>query len=195
MKLYVDPPNARLSTVGDFFQLPHMQDQRVWLTLPVVLQERSRWCWASIAQSLRGYYYGEYLSQRDVAEQILGYPAGSIAPQESTEVAQDSVNVNFKLDEALARVGCFGNWSPGKPRFERLWFEINQGRPVAARIEWHGGDAHYVLINGYTAGGGEVMILDPLHGPGLMDYSKFPRHYDDRRGTWTETFWTNKNNQ
>lgn len=148
----------------------------VMLDLALEPQRKGRWCWAAIGSALAGYFGEKALSQEDVAALIV-IPAG----------ADD--DVNLPLDAVLEALGCHGHWSPGKPTFERIAFEIGRGLPLAARVEWLRGDAHFVLVTGYNAGRRELLVEDSLHGRSRRTYADFPRTYGESGGVWTETFW------
>ncbi len=152
----------------------------VSLDVAVPVQARTRWCWAAIAVGLEAYYGRTARSQAALAHELLAGDAGAHAPDLDREL---------ELDRALSAVGCFGHWSPGKPTLARLRFELNLGRPVAARVEWHGGGGHYVLVTGHDTRGDDLLIADPRHGLARVSYAGFPRSYE-RGGTWTESFWT-----
>lgn len=144
------------------------------LAVAVPAQERARWCWAAIAVGLETYYGGPARSQEALARALLD---------------GDALDRELELDRALIAVGCYGHWSPGKPTLARLRFELNLGRPIAARVEWHGGGGHYVLVTGHDTRCDDLLIADPRRGPARVSFAAFPRGYD-RGGTWTESFWT-----
>jgi hypothetical protein len=47
------------------------------------------------------------------------------------------------------------------------------------------------VITGYAAGSGELYVQDPLHGPSLQAFERFPAQYRST-GLWRGTFWTRK---
>ena len=180
MRLVIDDESARSSCIGSTFRTPLYRGGGV--TLPVVAQrqKRSKWCWAAIA-AMASDYYGVPVPQTEVVARVLGACA-------DPDLAEDA-DVERRLDEALTAAGIFGHWSFGKPMFDRVRFEIQRGRPFAARIGWFDGAAHYVLVQGYVETGRRLMIFDPLHGSDVVDYADFPSSYR-RGGAWTETLWT-----
>lgn len=156
----------------------------VSLDVIVPTQERSRWCWAAIAVGLEAYYGRPARGQAALAQELL---AGDLDRRDRDRDLD--LDRELELDRALTAVGCFAHWSPGKPTLARLRFELNLGRPVAARIEWHGGGGHYVLVTGHDTRGDDLLIADPQRGRSRVSYAAFPRGYE-RGGTWTESFWT-----
>lgn len=183
MRLIIDHELARSSNVGSRFSIPAEREGMVLLDVPAEVQQMEKWCWAAIASSLGRYYRTRTLSQAEVASQVLnnGCQGASAAGLE--------MDTESRLDKAMRVAGCYSHWTPGKPLFDRVRFEINLGRPFAARIGWHNGEGHYVLVNGYRNAGRHLWVTDPLSGTGEHPYADFPSAYR-QGGTWTETFWT-----
>lgn len=189
MKIFIDPEDARSSSLGSFYRVPDIDAQGISLPLELPAQLRSRWCWAAIACTVGTYYGTLQQDQATLAAAVL---------QQYTDITGDYTaedlhtgNINFKLDKALKYAGCFGHWSIGKPGWERILFEINQGRPPCVRLEWYRGGAHYILIRGYCEDG-HILVEDSLHGASKQAFNSFPDHYINDGAVWTETIWTNK---
>ena len=174
MILAIEPEAATTSSQRTPGGAVRVEGGVVSLAVPVPAQERANWCWAAIAVGLEAYYGGPARSQAALAGALL----------DGGELDRE-----LELDRALIAVGCYGHWSPGKPTLARLRFELQLGRPVAARIEWHGGGGHYVLVTGHDTRGDDLLIADPQRGRSRVSYAAFPRGYE-RGGTWTESFWT-----
>ena len=187
MKIIIENENSQSSNLGDK-KVSAPAAEYIIPQSNLIRQHLPRWCWVAIAQGLRAYYYQEATMQCQIASMILGFDC-SAYPYDT--LVNEQCNINYKLDKALETVGCYSHWSPGKPFFERVQYEINMGRPVCIRINWFKGDAHYVMINGYNADTREVYIQDPLHGEDQIKYSDFPSKYR-LGGVWTETYWTIK---
>lgn len=185
------------------------EDGAVQLPLVLPRQEKARWCWAAIGAGLARFLSGREISQSALAtltddpgaprsparsppgspeKSLHGLPPVSLS---EADTGQDGTadGCNRPLDRVLDHLGLLAHWSPGKPRFERLMFEINRGLPVPLRIEWFGGDAHFVLVTGYHPGARSLLIDDSLHGPSRCPYDRFPREYR-QGGVWTDTIWT-----
>ncbi|GAB5447541.1 papain-like cysteine protease family protein [Gymnodinialimonas sp.] len=180
MKLHVESDGARVASIPvQGGRMPSIAaDGTVNLGITLPLQARSHWCWAAIGSTLTEYFGAPPLTQAQVAERMTGTDG-------------EGSNKNLELNRVLERVGCHGHWSPGRPTFDRLAYEINRGHPLAVRIEWLRGDAHYVLVTGYNAARHDLEIADSLHGASRQAYDDFPRGYHNGGGLWTETFWTN----
>lgn len=188
MRLTIDSELALSSTVGEQFCTPAVVDGAVLLEVRLEEQLKSNWCWAAIASALGRYYGTSEASQREIAARLLDESGGEIACDASLE---ERANKAYRLDRAMVAAGCFSHWSAGKPVFDRVRFEINLGRPFCARIEWHHGAAHYVLIHGYRESGESILVADSLHGPGEYPLPEFPSRYREG-GAWTESFWSTR---
>ena len=190
MKIFIDPSDAKTSNFGTFYQPPIIDNTGCRLPVAVGQQLRSRWCWAAIASALATYYQTMFITQVQIVDCLLSDFDGGNDLYSNEDLLER--NVNFKLDVALKFVNCFSHWTIGKPAFERIQFEINQGRPLGVRLEWFKGGAHYILVNGYNDQDGSIMIEDPLHGPHVQDFNLFPGNYRESGAVWTESFFTNK---
>ena len=189
MKIFIDSNDAGKSEIGAFYKLPNLIGNEYYLEIKLEQQLKSRWCWVSLACAIAKYYETMNVQQAALANELVknADTESEIYPPEDRK----EKNVNFKLDVALKYIGCFSHWSAGKPNFERLKFEINQGRPLCVRLEWLKGGAHYVMIKGYDWKKGTVLIDDPLHGLHRMPFENFPEKYRVSGAIWTETYWTN----
>jgi len=187
MKIIIDHEQAISACLGSAAPVLSPLTDEVALGIQVEQQLLSRWCWAALGASLSAYYHGASLRQDELAGRVLGLDCTGF---ETEEALREQCNINFNLDKVLELVGCFSHWSPGKPPFERLQFEINNGHPVCCRVSWYEGDAHYILIRGYAIGEGLLYVEDPLHGPARVKYDDLPRNYHLSGGVWTETYWT-----
>ncbi|MFF4160904.1 papain-like cysteine protease family protein [Streptomyces sp. NPDC001678] len=167
MLLRVEPPEAAASTA--------VGGRLVGRVLGAVVerQRAGRWCWAAVAAGV-ATYYGTECTQEDVAR-ALG------------RGDDPSAGAGARLDEALAAVGCFSHWSPGRPAWDRLVSELVAGRLVGVQIRWSGGGSHFVLLCG--AWDELVHVADPATGAAALPFADFPRAYRDG-GVWDGTFWT-----
>lgn len=190
MKIFIDQGNARQAAFGSFYQAPVIDNAGCRLPVTVNQQLKSRWCWAAIASAVATYYQTMCIDQQQIAGRLLADLNVKSGLYTNDDLLEK--NVNFKLDVALKYVQCFSHWAIGKPVFERIQFEINQGRPLGVRLEWFKGGAHYILVTGYNDQEGSIMIEDPLHGPGMYGFDRFPETYRESGAVWTETFFTNK---
>lgn len=188
MKIFIDSNDAKTSEIGVFYKLPKLIGNECFLEIELERQLKSRWCWASLACAIARYYETMDVQQAQFAAELLK----NVDAEHNIYPIEDQLekNVDFKLDVALKYAGCFSHWSAGKPTFDRLKFEINQGRPLCVRLEWLKGGAHYIMIKGYDWEKGTVLIDDPLHGLDRMPFENFPEKYRVSGAVWTETYWT-----
>jgi hypothetical protein len=147
-------------------------------------QERAHWCWAAVASSVAEYYHGSRITQTEVCRLVLNVDIHSSAITDCPGY----------MDEALIAVGCFSNWSPGRPTFERIRQELCAGRPICVCIEWRRGGAHYVLITGAFPESGEIYVQDPEQGSSIQMLSDFPAKYR-QGGWWRGVYWTDAHQQ
>jgi len=191
MKIVIDSNKARISNLGKPYLIPKIDAIGVWVSIQIEQQKKSRWCWAAIATAVGAYYKSSDIDQEELVNILLKDIESKKEDYSQKDLKEK--NINFKLDIALKHVKSFSHWTPGKPVFDRIQYEINQGRPFAVRLEWYKGGAHYILIKGYTPEQKELLIEDPLHGSTILPYEGFPGNYKFSGAVWTETFWTNKN--
>ena len=187
MKIIIEGENANFSCLQPGGCLSKPKGAHLLPGLQLQRQLLGRWCWAAIAADLANFYHKRLISQTEVASMVLGFDCNGF--NHDTDLTE-RCNVNYKLDEALSAVQCYSHWSPGKPSFERLQFELSLGQPVCCRINWFKGDAHYVVIYGYNNQTRELYIADPLHNTCQIAYAAFPKKYNETGGVWTETYWT-----
>ena len=154
------------------------------LKLDIQPQAFENWCWAAISADIGRYFNTGNWDQERVAKEILDL--NGLESDDAGRILDREAN----LDKGLALVGCYSHWSPGRPSFDRISYEINMLRPVCVRIEWFHGGAHYIVIKGVTPETKTLHISDPKYGAAVMMYSAFPGRYQAFGGVWTETFWT-----
>lgn len=187
MQLRIEPSNTGQASGSGTYRR-RKPSVNAWV-LDLLMQRQSlpKWCWAAIAASLARYYQSGPYDQHELASALLGIDCTHY--QEPLPVAAQCDNEAL-LHEALTLVGCYSHWSPGRPSFEHIQTELESGRPVCVRIEWHAGGSHYIALIGYYADTGEVYVEDPLHGPSIHPFHAFPDSYRISGGVWRETYWT-----
>jgi hypothetical protein len=68
--------------------------------------------------------------------------------------------------------------------------QIESGRPLCVRVEWNGGDAHFLAIIGFDPKTQKLDIADPANGPTSgISFADFPKHYLGG-GKWNDTYYT-----
>lgn len=186
MKLRIEPRGARKESYSGVVRDQGAGAGIVVLDFLMQRQELSKWCWAAISVSLGRYYGVARWQQHGVAGALMGFDCSRFREEPRVRAR---CNKYAMLDEALQLAGCYSHWSPGRPTFERIRAEIDAGRPVCLQIEWRRGGMHYAVVIGYDAGG-ELYVEDPLHGPSVQPFEKFPGGYRKGGGVWRGTYWT-----
>ena len=155
-------------------------------------QQETNWCWAAVSVSLDHYFNSEStLSQCQIADKVL---PGDCCND------PDSCNQTMKLQDVLRPRGRLSSAMVGYPPFQQIKSELDANRPLAVRIAWFDGGAHFVVICGYSvmqSGVRKILIADSFHGEFVdgtylgiweIDYDLFPEYYQDG-GDWTGTFF------
>jgi hypothetical protein len=153
------------------------------LSLP--RQQQVEWCWAAIAVGVEKYFDpSSTLRQCDIASSVTGNQCCGLAG------GSVACNQPEKLQDALSSIGRLRAVLRRPLRFEEVQREIDAGRPVAARVEWGSGGAHFVLMDGYrilSSGARHVHVSDPLNSPSEVDFDEFANQYHGD-GQWTGTY-------
>jgi hypothetical protein len=125
------------------------------LSVPLIAQAKSNWCWVTSAQMVIEYLTGQHPLQCNLVKYALNR---SDCPNETGSF----YNVNRAL--------IYGDVAPGtvyggSPSYNDLVAEIGGSRPVIARWGWKSCDmkcGHMVVVRGYTSS--VVYYLNPLNG-------------------------------
>lgn len=172
-----------------------------YLSFDLQYQQKTNWCWAALAVSVaRSYDSTARYTQCEIANGELS------RPDCCTDCEEDPCNVFGYLMSSLNRVRHFETWHVRRPQKSRrlatqvrrkieaeIRREIDQGRPLCARIAWVGGGAHFVAIYGYAADAefDAVAVADPWWGLSDIDWVDFPVRY--RIGAaYTDSYHTSK---
>jgi hypothetical protein len=160
--------------------------------LPFLMQMQgaSEWCWSAVAVSIDDFrsppsrwtqclLVNQRLRRSDCCEPLV--PA--------------LCNCRHELSLALIEVGRLdGVVHIGRPPDSMILQQIDQGRPVALRIEWHGSNlGHFVAIVGYDdsdPGNLQFVIADPRGSDSTVNAATFPGIYQSSGGAWTHSYFT-----
>ena len=93
------------------------------------------------------------------------------------------------LEHVLTVTGHYRDIKANPLDFESVAREIDAGRPVAIRINWNGGGAHFVVITGYDRARGTFTIEDPWLGRSQLTAEVLRTSYRGI-GKWTLTYLT-----
>lgn len=150
-------------------------------------QQQSQWCWAAVTASVAGFYNsGSDWTQCSLANAELG---------QTTCCADGSTsqcNQWWYLDRSLGRTGNLTGVEMGTLTVEGIDAELDNQRPVGARVQWSDGSGHFVIISGVGVDAKTIAIEDPFYGSSFMSYDTFKDNYQGLGGFWERTYRTNK---
>ena len=152
-------------------------------------QRLDQWCWAAVAVSVTNYLKPNSApSQDDLAARALHVNGGCSGDSPPAVCDQP-----FSLNQALNVLGRHaGDPIIGSVSFEHVQQTIDGGWPIPVRIVWddNAGNAHFVVITGYTvspSGGKFLQVDDPFYGRSIVDYDTFVSDYHGS-GRWERTY-------
>ena len=171
--------------------LPYAIAQSRSLSVPLVTQEHSQWCWSASSKALLNYY-GQNPSQCQIANWAFGlnYACGN-----------SNFNWNSNANQPNSMYGSGGsvqnilqNWGVSNSAYASAssWnavvADINANRPYIIRYGWTNGGGHIMVGTGYETYNGVnyVYIMNPWPGEGntYRTYSSAVAASDHR---WTHT--------
>jgi hypothetical protein len=161
------------------------------MSFPIEPQRETNWCWAAVSSSVDHYFNPHStLNQCGIAGRFLKRDCCTDPDNCDTAMAlQDVLGPLARLDHPIV----------GPVHFVDIKNEIDARRPVAVRVEWFDGNAHFVVICGYTihqSGLRTIDVADSFYGDvfggtysGIwtIDFDLFPASYQ-QGGEWTATF-------
>jgi hypothetical protein len=169
-------------------------------------QLESEWCWAAVAASIHDFLdpgaslawtQGRLATQ--VVEADLNLSPGSLDCTASP--LQKKCNRPERLDAALKITGNLS--SLGVKTNQYLVFDsiknwVASQLPIAARIVWNRGGAHFIVLDGYRESAAAVAVTvqmvhvqDPLYGSGFVLYDELAGNYQQLLtggGRWQDTY-------
>ena len=170
-----------------------------WTVLGVKIQQQchTNWCWAAVAASIAKFYNSKTdCSQCVIAITRLDDPACCDAECGTKDDAE--YNVPSTLQSTLGICGCDNGVYPEPdvaPPIEDVQNQLIAGHPVCVRVVWteddYSGNGHFVVIDGFEPGTGQLYVLDPL-GPEERDisYHELSFNYPPHTGVWVDTYYT-----
>ncbi len=160
------------------------------MLFPRKTQLKSLWCWAAVSETVVRYFSpGKSSIQCKIA--------GKVLDDATCCDKRNSCNKIESLKVALTKVGRLDKFEGRPATFEEVRNAIDADLPMGARIRWHGGGAHFVLICGYRVSTSKdefVEIADPALRTSFVRYDKFITNYQSSPsssggGEWTHSYW------
>lgn len=151
-------------------------------------QTQSNWCWAATTVSITRFYESNStLTQCQLVNQHFGRTDCCTSP------ASGNCNNGSDTAAALRLVGHLqqdpdGDLA-GTLTFAKVRQQIALGRPVQIRIDWDGGGAHAIALDGYADSDGGEWVYGDDPGSGnafIQTYSSFKTKYRTT-GNWTRS--------
>ena len=147
--------------------------------------DRTFWCWAAVAVSLRSFLRGESMDQCELAARVFN----------GFDCCQNPVpcDVMKPLETALAQAGVFRGrvMSPVQP--PAIVTELQRQTPLGCAIRWNTGSAHFVVLYGISPdidGTPSVSVDDPSYGKWEGPYTSFRDAYLEGAGRWIASYFT-----
>lgn len=186
-------PLERLSLTGplaaflDFFTSSAEPGGRaLQRSLPLVKQDQTEWCWASVGSAVHAYRTGETITQCKVACTVRERPDCCTAPSST------ACNSPSSLRKTLSLLGNLrGQPIPGPIDASALDQEIGADRPVCCGLK-NGDVGHFVVVIGWRQSGVQTMIKikDPAFTNPLKEVPLRQLRQGYRGFTWHETYLT-----
>jgi hypothetical protein len=156
-------------------------------------QQEDNWCWAAVAVSINNFLDSGSATpwtQESLATNVL-QKDGKIAATVDCTATPGLCDFTAALNDAFtATHNLAGSFDNGHLDFDSIKGWIEAGFPICAQIDWFGGGAHAIALDGYqeyASGAQAVVVQDPFYGPSLQFYDDLVSDYPPG-GTWAETF-------
>jgi len=162
------------------------------LNFTMQFQRHLNWCWAATTVSIEKYYIpASTLTQCSLVNTEL---RRTDCCNFSSSTPWHECNSTYYLDDSLRKRNLLANFIANHATFPQIQNEINNPNihPIALRIAWLLGGAHFMVISGYyqTAIGNFLKIQDPIFMTTYVPYDIFPKGYWGSLGTWTHSYFT-----
>jgi len=145
-------------------------------------QQQTNWCWAAVSASVSAFF-----KPSTTWTQCVTVNAEFGRTDCCTNGSSSDCNKAWYLDKGLTRTGNFVSMSAGAGTMADVKAEIDNNRPLCARIGWSGGGGHAVALDGYNQDFNMVAVDDPWYGPSDVDLTVFQTAYKGS-GTWTHKY-------
>jgi hypothetical protein len=161
------------------------------LSVPLVTQEHSQWCWSASSKAVLNYYYATP-SQCQIVNWAYGinYACGNSTFNWNSYANQPNsmYGSNGSVQGILNAWGVPNNAYNWASSWSSVVWDINNNRPFVIRYGWTNGGGHILVGRGYETYNGTnyVYINDPWPGEGQTwrTYSSAVSAWDHN---WTHT--------
>jgi hypothetical protein len=171
--------------------LPSAFAQWRTLSVPVVTQEHSQWCWSASSKAVLNYY-SKTPSQCQIANWAFGlnYACGNSTFNWNSNANQPNslYGTSGSVQAILQNWGLSNSALASSLSWSAVVSDINANRPFVIRYGWTSGGGHIMVGTGYETYNGVnyVYIMNPWPGEGATyrTYSSAVSASDHR---WTHT--------
>lgn len=161
------------------------------LSVPLVTQEHSQWCWAGSSKAVLNYY-SKTPSQCQIVNWAYGlnYACGNTTFNWNSNANQPNsmYGSSGSVQNILSHWGVPNNAYSVASSWNSVVSDINANRPFVIRYGWTNGGGHIMVGTGYETYNGTnyVYIMNPWPGEGntYRTYSSAVSASDHR---WTHT--------
>lgn len=154
------------------------------LAFSMQTQQELNWCWAANASSVSLFF--------DSASQWTQCAVAAACLDANCCVDRAACNQTFVLDVPLSLTkNLQGSVIAAPDSRNALQEQIDAGSPVCCHISWGGQEGHFVTVSGYDWSTDDVIVNDPLYGPGpaRVPYNTFVGSYRGA-GYWDYSYHT-----
>jgi hypothetical protein len=154
-------------------------------------QKQTKWCWAAVGVFVHKLVQspGNW-TQGQLATEVLK-KEGEIPSGVDCSQTPHLCNIEARLGTALTVTGNLREIRPDSHLgFAALKSWVDAGLPVAARVCWRGGGAHFIVLDGYLeylSGAQKVHVQDSFYGHSYQYYDDLVANYPPG-GNWQDTY-------
>ena len=184
---------ARLIAAAAFaLALPAAHAQWRILSVPLVTQEHSQWCWAGSSDAVLQYYRASYPSQCQIVNWAYGlnYACGNQVFDWNSYANQPNAlyGSGGSVQNILAHWGVPNTAINNYLAWSTIASDINANRPFVIRYGWTNGGGHILVGRGYETYNGVnyVYLMNPWPGEG-QTYATYRSAVSDWDHAWTHS--------
>ena len=156
---------------GLLLAIPAAMAQWRTLSVPLVTQEHSQWCWSASSKAVL-HFYSKTPSQCQIVNWAFGlnYACGNTTFAWNSYANQPNsmYGTNGSVQNILAAWGVPNGAYNTASSWSTVVNDININRPFVMRYGWSNGGGHIMVGRGYETynGANYIYIMDPWPGEG-----------------------------